>query len=103
MASQPKVCWVWAKCLTLGEQQYFVWDTASLSTKWRGILKIWGALPPRGYAYDGRDIQQQSRDEITNVHCRTRFSTRTRAAVEKGASLLSAGTRLRRAETCCIT
>jgi len=32
--------------LTLGEQQYFVWDTASQSTKLLDVLKVWGAWPP---------------------------------------------------------
>jgi len=26
--------------------QYFVWDTASQSTKWQDMLEIWGALAP---------------------------------------------------------
>jgi len=39
--------------LILGEQQYFVWDTAAQSTKFLDILKIWGAKGPcpPGYAY----------------------------------------------------
>jgi len=28
----------------LGEQQYFVWDTASQSRKWRDTLKIFGGM-----------------------------------------------------------
>ena len=31
------------KCLILDEQQYFVWDTASQSTKWLHMLTIWEA------------------------------------------------------------
>jgi len=31
--------------LILGEQQYFLWDTASQSTKWLLIQKIWGHDP----------------------------------------------------------
>ena len=34
------------KCLILREQQYFVWDTASQSTKWLDMLKIWGDMAP---------------------------------------------------------
>ena len=39
--------------LTLSEQQYFVWDTASISTKRQDVLDIWGAwaICPPGYAY----------------------------------------------------
>ena len=53
--SQAKIIWGakkfgGTKCLILGEQQYFFWDTASQSAKWLLILKIWGASPP-GYAY----------------------------------------------------
>jgi len=34
------------KCLILGEQQYFVWDTTTQSTKWLDILNIlWGHCP----------------------------------------------------------
>jgi len=36
------------------EQQYFVWETASQSTKLQGMLEIWGGmapLAPHGYAY----------------------------------------------------
>jgi len=32
--------------LTLGEQQYFVWDIASQNTELLGMLKIWGAWTP---------------------------------------------------------
>jgi len=34
--------------LTLSEQQYFVWDTASQSTKWQGMLEIFflGGMAP---------------------------------------------------------
>jgi len=32
--------------LTLTEQQYFVWDTSSQSTKWQDILEIQGAWLP---------------------------------------------------------
>jgi len=42
------------KTLTLGDQQYFVCDTASLSTKLLDMLKILGGhtpLAPLGYAY----------------------------------------------------
>jgi len=46
--TQPKI-FLGPKHLILGKQQYFVWDTASQSTKWLDILKIWEALPP-GYA-----------------------------------------------------
>jgi len=35
-----------SKYLILGEQEYFVWDTASLSTKWLDILKIWRVYGP---------------------------------------------------------
>jgi len=38
-----------AKCLILGEQQYFVWDAASQDTKWLAVLNILvehGLLPP---------------------------------------------------------
>ena len=38
------------KMFDLGEQQYFVWDAASQSTKWLNILKM-GPWRP-GYAYD---------------------------------------------------
>jgi len=32
--------------LTISEQQHFVWDTASLSTKWQDMLEIqWGMAP----------------------------------------------------------
>jgi len=37
--SQPKTIWEGTKCLVLGEQQHFVWDTGSQSTKWRDMLK----------------------------------------------------------------
>jgi len=30
------------KYLVLGEQEYFVWNATSQSTKWRNIIKIWG-------------------------------------------------------------
>jgi len=51
--SQPKICILRGKnfggpkCLILGEQQYFVWDTASQSTKLLYVLNIWGVWPPR--------------------------------------------------------
>jgi len=32
--------------LTLNEQQHFVWDTASQSTKQQDMLEIWGTWPP---------------------------------------------------------
>jgi len=38
--------------LTLSEQQYFVWDTVSLSTKLQDMLEIWrchSLHDPRGY------------------------------------------------------
>jgi len=35
-----------AKCLILGEKHYFLWDTASQSTKWLDILKCLGTWPP---------------------------------------------------------
>jgi len=61
--SQPKICILRGKnfggpkCLILGEQQYFVWDTASQSTKLLYVLNIWGVWPlgPPGYAY-GLDV-----------------------------------------------
>jgi len=34
------------KCLILGEQQYFIWDTASQSTKLLTILKIGKGMAP---------------------------------------------------------
>jgi len=34
-----------ANLLTSSEQQYFVWDTASQSTKWQDMPKVWGAWP----------------------------------------------------------
>ena len=36
----------------LSEQQYFVWDSASQSTKWQDMLEIWWEWPPwpPGYA-----------------------------------------------------
>jgi len=43
------------KCFDLQRStvQYFVWDTASQSTKWHDMLEIWGRWPPwtPGYAY----------------------------------------------------
>ena len=49
--SQPKNFWrtkFWGgtKCLVLGEQQYFLWDTASQSAKWLLVQKFRGAWPP---------------------------------------------------------
>ena len=38
------------KCLILGEKRYFVWDTASESTKWLYIPTF-----PPGYAYACND------------------------------------------------
>jgi len=32
--------------LTVGEQQYFVWDTASQSTKLQKMLEIWEDMAP---------------------------------------------------------
>ena len=58
--SQPKIGGG-AKCLILGEQQYFVWDTASQSTKWLNTLKIVG-----GYAYD------QNKMSLVKLLCRRR-------------------------------
>jgi len=43
-----------AKCLIIGEKHYFVWDTASQSTKWLYVPKSWGGHGPfglPGYAY----------------------------------------------------
>ena len=43
-----------SKYLILGEQQHFVWDTTSYSSKWLDIVKVWGGhgpLVPPGYAY----------------------------------------------------
>jgi len=39
--------------LTLSEQQRFVWDTASQSTKRQNMIKIWGTWSPwpPGYVY----------------------------------------------------
>jgi len=34
------------KCLIFGEQQYFLWDTTSQSTKLLDILNILGAMAP---------------------------------------------------------
>ena len=50
--SQPKTFLGRPKRLILGEQQYFVWDAASQSTKWLDMLKIWGGPWPLGYAYE---------------------------------------------------
>jgi len=36
----------WGDLLTLNEQQYFIWDTASQRTKWQGMLQIWAPLAP---------------------------------------------------------
>ena len=39
---------------TLSEQQYFVWDTATQSTKRQDILEVWeghGPVGSLGYAY----------------------------------------------------
>jgi len=36
--------------LTISEQQYFVWDTASQSTKLQCMLNICGDHTPSGYA-----------------------------------------------------
>jgi len=52
--SQPKIFWGaknlgWMICLILGEQQYFVCVTASQSTKWLDLLKIWGDMVTPGY------------------------------------------------------
>jgi len=48
--AQPARNFVWGqkilgepKFLILGQQQYFLWDAASQSTKWLHIQKIWGA------------------------------------------------------------
>jgi len=43
--SQPKV-FGGPNTLTLSEQQYFVWDTASQSTKPQDMLDIWGPWAP---------------------------------------------------------
>jgi len=51
--SQPKF-WMRLNSLTLSKQQYFVWDTASQSTKLQDMLEIWrGMAPvaPPGHAY----------------------------------------------------
>jgi len=52
--SQPKILgdqkiWGCGDFFILGEKQHLVWDTASQSTKWLDILKIWGCMSP-GYA-----------------------------------------------------
>jgi len=54
------VCGQGTKCLILGDQQYFVWDTTSQSTKWIDILKIWGygSLVSTGYAYVSGSYRQ---------------------------------------------
>jgi len=39
--ASPKFVWG-ANLLTFSEQHYFVWDTASQSTKWQDMLEIWG-------------------------------------------------------------
>jgi len=45
--SQPKILLGEAKCLTLGEQQnFFVWDAVSQSTKLLDMLNIWGGMAP---------------------------------------------------------
>ena len=49
IASKPAHKFVAGKSLTLSEQQYFVFDTASQSTNWQETLEIWGerlAWPP---------------------------------------------------------
>ena len=33
--------------LSLGEKQYFAWDTTPQSTKWLDMLKIWGVASHR--------------------------------------------------------
>ena len=38
--------WGWPQCFILSEQHYFVWDTASQSTKWLYMLKILGGHGP---------------------------------------------------------
>jgi len=43
--------------LTLSEQRYVVWDTASQSTKRQEMLEIWGKLPRLWMA--GSDIGSQ--------------------------------------------
>jgi len=75
--SQPKIfgdpkIWVEEEFLILGKQQYFVWDTASQSTKWRDILKIGGAWPlatptasfigllPKTISYRAKSLVDQS-------------------------------------------
>jgi len=50
--SSPKIL-EGSNILTLRKQQYFVWDTASQSTKRQDLLELWGAMalfPPPGYA-----------------------------------------------------
>jgi len=41
----PRIFWG-ANLLTSSEQQYFFWDNPSPSTKWQGMLEIWGAWSP---------------------------------------------------------
>jgi len=56
--SQPKN---WgSKCLISGEQQYFVWDTASRSTKWLDMLNILEGTdpwPPWLRLYNAKQIE----------------------------------------------
>jgi len=42
------ICRLQVLFLTLSEQQYFVWDNASQSTKRQGMLEVWGACGPIG-------------------------------------------------------
>jgi len=43
--------------LILGEQQYFVWDTASQSTKRLDIIKILGEIASLGYTHAQRAVR----------------------------------------------
>jgi len=61
-AATQNLFWV-GQILILREQQHFVWDTTSQSTKWLDVLKILGEhgpLGPPGYAYGVKiDFEQE--------------------------------------------
>jgi len=76
--------WGRLKCRILGEQQYFVWDTAFQSAKWLDILKIvgtWTLGPPWLRLWPLHGPQQSRRA----WHYRTKFSLSSKFSTNLGS------------------
>jgi len=59
--------------LILGEPQYFVWDTASHSSKLLNMIKIWGTyfLSPPGYANESSNFLWHHLANLDHNHLAT--------------------------------